>query len=1591
MFSFSAAAAQLTTDICLFLCYLKSNPIHGVRLVQHVCRHIDDEAVLNDLLLLCDAFKDISISNACVSLLERVMTSRGKGRIGQCANIMTALYSRDASLAESVGERATRFCAETLEDCKKHLQQNSFVVEAKRKAKQIVQAACSILSVMVYETRRNRRMGGESAETLTKLKRFETISRLQLECELYLTLSEAEDSSSCATVVLELLKPSIDLSFAQQQSLESPENFCNALKPLMRRAKQWCTALCDSSEAEKVWSYAVGTISSQIADTSGINASVLLEVSGAFEEGHDAYYQSILSVAMSLCNKAFSQTYELSQSTLSHEDSLSASLAAMDNMVRASQLLRKHIILSCPANALPMTLSMSTLIELVCDVTTSRSDFGVGERLEQEFAILNPTPQNHSSACLKALPPPPILHSSWYIGDGLLLQPTKALFGCVSYCRVVSQLESIGISFSSDQLVATSDIIEMLETHGAHSASIRLIAHGNAASISNTSSLLFDSETVVNSKAHSAERSLGGTDAGLTSGSIDSLLSVSFLLELPKDIAFRLYQSALPSAIGNRDCSRTLVLSSIGSYLGVGAYYSGGQFSWRTQQRFIDQCNGLSRNAAWWNIFSFYDVSFDPSVFSKPLDSSTKETMQSYCEQLVWKATNKLGPDAVLRLARKYTGMFGLDKYFPASALIKFLLSFPDVSETNSQDNGSNNIHDIRFNLILAEDNIRSVIIYLPILNQVKVLRKCVLELEKDERCAKDYDRQAMALLLYHDCLSKLGALLKKSDARKKAHDEEIGRIERRQDALAILSSMFDNYSVEERPAYNKMFEPLPDDPSVLSHSGVQRGGGVLGSFALSCTFDPLAPLHDVLGNTRSNEMLGALDISLCPLLQLPLGYIHARSLIIRLNEMISAGEDLPSFEHIIAPVSKKLAKADDKADLAWWCAQQYCIGSKDQLKCLDLAYTNATLASDEVESTGQRSDDERMALDRVQKIDSARAGLSDKVLTEEVLHRHDLKAQVKSLYREILREVRLTVNANENYSPELLVRELLIQASLTASTAALDECNNLTITGFRSLALVVHDACQSLADRYSHVSVGKIARHLMRQWLAHGDEAKINDEVENPEYSERLEEEELDMSVRNEDGDEPSEFVMDMKIFSSSEQSWTKNSSSKETSGLSSSEEPSSIKPFSSLKEKYDLLNSRVSLRIAFTICFVKDFHRHKDLSQEDDDDENTDTNAKLNSSVLTTKKQRTSFFEGDLAMHHARELLSIVFAREGKSTHSSSCRPLFDESVSFDSSILSTIQEDRSYIKEDSRAVNKALSFSFAMRHRAMRVASILCPHDVIVRVLTEEGHMNKTTVDVINKTIFGSFVATEIESMGLPLPHSDLIQLSSMNFASYARTIWRHHGGVSSRGLSGRFYLLVLNLCIHNHTTIDWELFLSIFSELKRLELTRSLLLACEYAVESKAVELAASEERSDILTCVRDAVSTISKIIIEEIRTNIETGLEQNTHDCLPTLHRLVSVIITDTLQLDPMSFLDEYMTMSSYCQDGKHSDLSQGFSDVAERILAHLTDPEKFSSAFTRIKSTPSENESEHVIVDKKVESTQLENTNDAIEEFEQRF
>merc|ERR1712086_829312 len=104
-------------------------------------------------------------------------------------------------------------------------------------------------------------------------------------------------------------------------------------------------------------------------------------------------------------------------------------------------------------------------------------------------------------------------------------------------------------------------------------------------------------------------------------------------------------------------------------------------------------------------------------------------------------------------------------------------------------------------------------------------------------------------------------------------------------------------------------------------------------------------------------------------------------------------------------------------------------------------------------------------------------------------------------------------------------------------------------------------------------------------------------------------------------------------------------------------------------------------------------------------------------------------------------------------------------------------------------------------AMRHRALRVAAVLCPQEVIARVMLEETYFsNADDDDHLNKCAFASFVAMEIEAMGLPLPHSDLVQLSVIHFPSYARTIWRNHGGIPTQGFSGRLHLLLLQLCVN-----------------------------------------------------------------------------------------------------------------------------------------------------------------------------------------------
>ena len=500
--------------------------------------------------------------DTCVSLLQRAMVAPSKTngestRANQCASFMRELYSKEKVLAEMVGERMAGFCGEILKDCRKMILQETFPVEAKRQAVVASCAACSILSVMQEQVIYGKRNGSSVAPKL--LKEFQKISKLQSGCGIFLTLEELRDPSSRALVVSDLLKPCVALLLSRRSLLETDDDdsLRNELKPLVATARQWCTIMCDTaSEVSQLWSRSIGTAASQVAKISTNHASlVLLEVSGLLDERNEHSFHSVMSVALALCARAFSEARHLSGSmslVSQDETDLLASLIAMRSMAQASLLLQEHILLASPPSMLSSSLSLVNLAELVCQISI-RSDMGIGERLEKYIDTLENALRKHhqpsynsfkSAGMLadKRIPSTPNLHETWYVGDGLLLQPLEALFLSMSYCRMILDIEST-TSSKFNSMMDKSEIIHALESRGVHSTSLRVLMLEMATSISQSSSpssVFPNAENIMKkNNCFLAERSLGGTESGLTSGNIDVLMSVSFLLHLPKETAFK--------------------------------------------------------------------------------------------------------------------------------------------------------------------------------------------------------------------------------------------------------------------------------------------------------------------------------------------------------------------------------------------------------------------------------------------------------------------------------------------------------------------------------------------------------------------------------------------------------------------------------------------------------------------------------------------------------------------------------------------------------------------------------------------------------------------------------------------------------------------------------------------------------------------------------------------------------------------------------------------------------------------------------------------------------------------------------------------
>ena len=1577
-----------------------SNPNHSVRLVEYVTRKINSPSVLSDILYLCSAFTHLSPLEYCTTLIERIITvsldpstNDNQPRADQCTAVMQKIYEIDSRLAESVAVRTCIFCADLMQDHAPSVANSVATVEH-------AEVCCS--AIAICRTAANLSPQGTMLKCQKSLlpetrsnpwaelmREFQRVHDLFEEFSISICLAELRVGRTHDSLMTGLVQKAVDRTEMEIDAEQSEK----CLKLKLTKARRGCGLLFgdDSTVITSEWCKAIGGVACNLVKRGNEELCMaLLEASGLLDEIHNASaYQTIVSVTLALCSKASDTT-----TSFSDVDNMQSE-RAMKSIILANSLLQDHALIFCPGPLLPLMLFLSNLVDVATQIIL-KSDCGVGEKMDNykqtmyEKSRIRRQPLSrskiHSDAESDQLYTSTVnLHPSWHTGDGLLLPPMEALSECMAYCK------GLLAPRSGDSTSNLLNVHDFLGSRGAHSISLRMLSCASVVTSSNRSvgmnEILRQQQERILQKIffNLAERSLGGSGTGNTNAKIDYELAVPALLNLHMKVAFKVrkretavfdsvpvchsmhidannstffpifqaYKRCLPSAMSRRDFDRVIALANVGKRAaGTTSPYEDQQSKqtsgWKNQKNFVLQCQTLASKAFWWSVLQRFGVSFDPSSFD---NTENTEAAKDYITSLIFEvircaSTTMKKASTVQILATDFCKAFELDCKLALQKHIEFLLSWP----------GEGQMHDIRNDLISCAAAVNDLLKQLP--NKVarsSTLRKCLVALEKVEQSGKDFDRYSMVLSIYQNELRGMLSLQSKANSvQSVCLQQEIELIDRRQDALAILSSFFRDKKPEERPCFQKCFLPLPAALELETDSDTPKLASILGSRGddSESSFDPIQALHHCLQSEPGPSTTSALG-PICISLGLPSGYIHARALIECMVSAKSLGGSLPPFETDVIPVMKRLKLALDAAELAEWCASQYDIDSAERLSCLGVALDHAIKASTEAEqarrTTRQKDrnilvEKERNALERVKRLSSAKSALSDIITAKTVLNNAVSQVEdpaIAKILSTIVEKARCTKDDDGNISPEQFAENLLVEGSLASAEASLDVGVCLDMVGLCHIASATHKACSALEDQYSHIDVGRISRTLVRRWLLHGDEGKgaLAEETSNQQRvntGKKMNDVSMDCSM---DEDDTVEFVLDLNMAIGNT-AWTDDvgfnePERKKLKTMTADEEQSSLKA-TTTRENSEYLSSRVGLRVAFVMSFAQDFHP-RDEDEEVLNEENMDPN-----NAVHRKEMRVS---DDLARKHARYLMKLVFSKSA-----------FDKSK-IDSSALDSGQSVRSgglgaasvNTKRVTRPEGKALTF--AMRHRALRAVSALCPEEVMNAVIAEENSFGGEKCS-LSKCCFGSFVAKEIEEMGLPLPHSDLIQLSMMHQPSYARTLWRHHGSSSCNGYKGRLMLLMLELALREGKIVDAQLIASILTEVINLNLPRTNLMICECIARVDNIGEVFTTNDGDIGSLVLKVLKKLVASVLHEISTQDEVGDEIQIVSTVQRLGRLITSFMSSGISQREVDFLID--SMSKTAQQCKGEKTVNGILEVAATIIREMKDEHQKSEMLQKL-------------------------------------
>lgn len=933
---------------------------------------------------------------------------------------------------------------------------------------------------------------------------------------------------------------------------------------------------------------------------------------------------------------------------------------------------------------------------------------------------------------------------------------------------------------------------------------------------------------------------------------------------------------------------------------------------WKKQDVFVAQCERLSMKARWWGLLRKLEIDFDPRKFDDDDNKSEIEldALRTECRYIVSLLTGlvknasiylrdvDLSRDLVVHFAKS----FRLDTHLAIQKHIEYLLSgvMTECQESENTIVSAKRI-DARMDLILCETAARASLGLIDsAMRRVAILRQCLVALEQTEDCNTDYERHSIVLTLYHtNLVFVLTRDRSLGNPDVASFEKELEMVERRRDALSILISFFHGKYDKCRPKYPHFFERLPVPFKSKHRSGISMQCGVLGitDSKSSDTFDPLAPLGVFLSESSDVSTLTAIA-PLCIPLGLPHGYIHARGLLARFLSAADSKCTLPSLLSDVLPVLSKLKSPNDQAILAEYCALQYEDSDQQKLDCLDKAIEFAMQSSNEIEVRLRRFPsedlllDEFNALEAVRRLTTSKSVLSDKCHVMEILKANKIESEhfrsVKVMIDDLTAKLNQQFWTSSDTSPDRFVELLLSESSQLAAEACMDDKNSFSIGHFRYLASVVHKTCREISEQYSHVHAGQIAKRLSRRWLVYGDTLSQTAELNNFTFSEPTSMTWKDPGLSTVAEDDTVNFVMDLNAAATECNSWTGGSipqeSSQRDTQLNKEEEPSGLMVGGSDREVSDRASSRSSLRIAFLMSFADEYYSNPqhDVSTNVDQ-ENMNSSANVQSKGLYQKRSlggllsRISVHESkedNMVLNHAKELLSIVFAESAGSGRFASDIP---------ASFLGTSE----CLEVDTRN-----TITFAMRHRALRTAAILCPQYALEKIIRDEGYLTSPINEMcsLRQCSFASFVAKEIEEMRLPLPHSDLAMLSAMDFNSFARALWRHHRGVDSKGVQGRLLSLLFEMSTREKEKVDKEFCSCLMDEMARLKLPRTILHACETFVERV-------KDGSDCIlsASVLSSLAISAKTILSEFEVGIAaTDSTVAIVNCLPTLQQLGNI-------------------------------------------------------------------------------------------------